>query len=159
MDLFWIKTLARSNFVHGRWEIDNLHEIRCHNKTIIRSVISDIYQELVLSVNTYNEYVDETKRLKIFPIYCDQDHYMKGFVILVRNLQLRLERSGAKMEAILESTQAFRQRRESLHVFEARMDALGGLTWCMDTSAIVTNEMIIKQLLHDLCSTAFDITS
>lgn len=159
MDLFWIKTLARSHFVGGRWVMDNVHEIRCHNKTVINGVINEIYQDLVLSVNTFNEYVDDTKRLKLFPIYSDQDHYMKGFVILVRNLQLRLERSGAKMEAILESTQAFQQRREVLHIFEARMDALGGLTWHMDRHAVVTREMMIKQLLHDLCSTAFEITS
>ena len=117
---------AKSNFQQGRWELDNAHEVRSHNRTAILGVIGDIYQDLVLSINTYNEYVDETKRLRLFPIYCNQEHHMKGFMIIVRNLQLRLERSGAKMEAILESTQAFRQKKERLHVFEAKMDALGG---------------------------------
>ena len=159
MDLFWIKTLANSNFENGRWELDRPHEVKAHNKMAIIGTINEIYQDLVLSVNTYNEYVEQAKRLKLLPIYCEREHHMSGFVVMVRNIQIRLERSGAKMEAILESTLGFEQHRERVHIFEAKMDALGGLSWIMDSSSIMTNEMIVKQLLHDLCSTAFELKS
>ena len=157
MDLFWIKTLANSQFLGGRWQLDNPHEIKAHNKMAVIGTIGEVYQDLVLSVNTYNEYVESSKQLKLLPIYCDKEHQMRGFVIMVRNIQIRLERSGAKMEAILESTQGFRQHREQIHRFEAKMDALGGLTWIMDGTSVMSNEMIVKQLLHDLCSTAFEL--
>lgn len=159
MDLFWIKTLANSTYQQGRWNLTNKNEVKAHNKMAVVATINEIYQDLVLSVNTYNEYVPISKKLKIFPLYCDQHHHMTGFLLIVRNIQIRLERSGGKMEAILESTQGFRQHREYLHTFSARMDALGGLTWIMDQQSVVTNEMIVKQILHDLCSTAYELTN
>ena len=158
MDLFWLKTLAHSDFENGNWVLDNPNEIKAHNKMAIIGTINEIYQDLILSVNTYNDYVENNRRLRLLPIYCEREHQMKGFVIMLKNIQIRLERSGAKMEAILESTQGFRQQREQLHVFEARMDALGGLSWIMDRRSVMSHEMIVKQLLHDLCSTAFELT-
>mgnify|MGYP003683110387 CR=1 FL=1 len=157
MDLFWIKTLANSAYTNGRWQLDNPQEIKAHNKMAVIGTINEIYQDLILSVNSFNEHVNQDKHLRLLPIYCEKDHQMKGFVIMIKNLQIRLERSGAKMDAILESTKGFRQQRECLHSFEAKMDALGGLTWIMDSKAVMSHEMIVKQLLHDLCSTAFEL--
>lgn len=156
MDLFWLKTLANSRYDQGSWQLDDPIEIRNHNRTAVAKTMEAIYQEMVLSVNAFNNYVQPDKFMGTLPIYCQVRHQMKGCVIMHKNIKIRLERYGTKIDAILISTRGYSQHRETIHQFTAKMDPLGGLIWIMDDKSVMSIEMIVKQLLYDLWSTAHE---
>ncbi|NRA64054.1 MAG: hypothetical protein HRU19_06190 [Pseudobacteriovorax sp.] len=156
MDLFWVKTLAKSKLKDGQWFLDNPDEVQKHNKRAISKKVSSIYQDLLMSVAAFNEHTQDDRQLNLCPMDKDADGLLQGFVILAENIQLKVERSGTKLMAILEFTESFQLRRRVLHQFEARLDALGGIRWCMDNKLFVTDDMIIKQLLHDIWSAVLE---
>ncbi len=157
MDLFWVRNLAHAKFTDGHWRLPNAQQAKQHSKASLIATIRDIYQELVIAVNTYNQHVQVTRQIKLLPIYEQSDQTMLGFIMMIGALQMRFERKSYRLQATLESLQGFRKIQELLHEFEPRIDGLGGLSWIMDGKSIMTNEMIIKQLLHDICSTAFEM--
>ena len=157
MDLFWVRNLAQAKFVQGQWRLPNELQAKQHTKASLMVTIRDIYQELVVAVNTYNQHVQVTRQIKLLPIYEQSDQPMIGFIMMIGALQMRFERKAFRLQATLESLQGFRKVQELIHEFEPRIDGLGGLSWIMDGKSIMTNEMIIKQLLHDICSTAFEM--
>ena len=152
MDLFWIKTLARSKRVAGRWQLENLSEVKKYSRTQVNRAAHDLYDHLNFAISTFNEHVDGSEKLFLCPMQPDSDGRIHGFSILVSHFQLRLESSSGKIKAVLESTEGFRRTTQQSHLFEARFDALGGLSWCMDARLILTTEAIAKQLLHDIWS-------
>jgi hypothetical protein len=157
MDLFWIKTLAQARYQNGHWSLPDPDGIKRHTKRTLQDTVKNLYQELVLAVNTFNENGPQQRQIRLLPVYSDANEPMIGLILMVGALQMRLEREGYQLNVILESLQGFRKIQEKIHVFEPRIDGLGGLSWIMDKKSIMTNEMMIKQLLHDLCSTAYEM--
>jgi len=157
MDLFWIKTLAQAKYKDGQWNLTNPEGIKRHTKQTLIETIKELYQELVLAINAYNEHANHQRRIRLLPVYSETEQPMIGLILMVGSLQMRFERQGYRLEATMESLQGFRKIQEKIHFFEPRIDGLGGLSWIMDRKSIMTNEMMIKQILHDLCSTAYEM--
>lgn len=157
MDLFWVQTLASAKYKDGQWLLPDPDLIQQKAHKAMLETIKTLHEQLVILVSAYNENSTLRKHLKLLPVYNRQGNVMTGITLMQSMVQLRLERKGNSLEATLESMQGFRKIQELIHTFKPRIDGLGGLSWIMDDKSIMTNEMIIKQLLHDICSCAFEL--
>lgn len=159
MDLFWIKTLASSKLVDGRWQLGNVNEVKRNSKKSVERAVHELYHELNFAVGAFNEHIQREKKLYLCSMEPDTQGYINGFVLLLDQVKLRLERSGGKIIAVLESTEGFRRQIRQQYTFEARFDAFGGLSWFQDRRMVLTSEAIAKQLLHDFWSLALSENS
>ena len=157
MDLFWVKTLASAKFKDGQWLLPDPELIHQKAQKNLSETIKNIHEQMVIAVGAYNENSTLRRHLKLLPVYNRHGNVMTGIVLLQSMVQIRLERKNNNLEATLESLQGFRKIQELIHTFRPRIDGLGGLSWIMDDKSIMTNDMIVKQLLHDVCSCSFEL--
>ncbi len=80
---------------------------------------------------------------------------MAGFVLVMGRIQLQLMQTDLSLEIHLSRMQGFQQSNKLIHRLHPHCDPFGGISWIMDEKSIMTDEMIVKQLLHDLCREAY----
>lgn len=155
MDRQWVKILAQASLEEGAWRLNNpaaAHEL---SRLSLQKVVSLLYQATKDAVATFNEFCRKDKKLSVFPIYIKGRETMAGFVLVLGRLQLQLMQSDLSLEIHLSRLQGFQQTNEVLHQLDPHCDPFGGISWIMDQKSIMTEDMIVKQLLHDLCREAY----
>ena len=157
MDTFWLKTLAQAHYKDGQWSLAEPAKIKERSKKNFLSTIPELLEQVHIAIETYNEVSPEHRRIRVLPLNSGQNEgSMVGFILLLSTVQLRLVRNNGRLDLILTILDGFKKHDEQLHTFEPIVDALGGLSWIMDRKSIMTIEMMLKQILHDLCSSAYE---
>ncbi len=154
MDRQWIKILAESQLQDGFWKPSNPAAAREHSRQLLQRTVLILFQEMKEATLVFNEHSRREKKLSIFPVYSKEKELMTGFVLVVGRLQLQLAQTENTLEVLLSRLQGFHQTSKKLHELSAHVDPFGGISWIMDENSIMTEDMIAKQLLHDLCREA-----
>lgn len=155
MDKQWVKNLAESRLEKGQWVAPNPATPRDYGRSQVLEAVSDIYSNVRDAVQVFNEHSRKEKKMSVLPVYAKDQEQMNGFVLVVGRLQLQLTQNQVKLEAYVTRFQGFHQRTDLLHELEAHCDPFGGISWIMDRKSIMTKDMIVKQLLHDICHEAY----
>lgn len=155
MDKQWVKILAESRLQDGEWVQSNPLTPREHGREQILRTIQDLHIDLREAIQVFNDHAKKDKRLATFPLHQKSSDIMNGFVIVVGRLQLQVVQHQAHMRVQMSRMQGFQQQSETLHQLEANCDPFGGISWIMDQKSIMTKDMIVKQLLHDICHEAY----
>ena len=154
MDRQWIKILAQSYLDQGQWRPRELSAPREHSQKQLSFTIARLFQELKEAVLVFNEHAKKEKKLSIFPVLQKTQEKMSGFVLVIGRIQLNVQQTESRLEMTLTRLQGFHQKTDSLHSCEAQVDPFGGISWIMDRKSIMTEDMLVKQLLHDICHEA-----
>lgn len=154
MDRQWIKILAESQLQDGQWKPNNPAAARDHSRHLLQRTVVLLFQEMKEATLIFNEHSRRDKKLSIFPVYSKDKESMSGFVLVVGRLQLQLVQTENTLEVLLSRLQGFHQTSVKLHELSAHVDPFGGISWIMDENSIMTEDMIVKQLLHDICREA-----
>ncbi len=155
MDKQWVKVLAESRLQDGEWVQANPATPREHGRDQILRTISDLASEIRDAIQVFNDYAKKDKKLSMFPLQAQDNGAVNGFVIVVGRLQLQVVQFQAHINVQISRMQGYQQRSEMLHQLEANCDPFGGISWIMDRKSIMTKDMIVKQLLHDICHEAY----
>ena len=155
MDKQWVKILAESRLEDGEWVQSNPLMPREHGREEILRTISDLQNELREAIQVFNDYAKKDKKLSLFPLNERESGAVNGFVVVVGRLQLQVTQFQAHINVQISRMQGYQQRTEMLHQLEASCDPFGGISWIMDRKSIMTKDMLVKQLLHDICHEAY----
>jgi hypothetical protein len=155
MDKQWIKILAESRLEGGEWVQSNPLTPREHGREQILRTISDLQNDLREAIQIFNDHARHDKKISIFPLHGKNMDVLTGLVVIVGRLQLQVVQNQAHINVSILRMQGFQQRTEILHQFEANCDPFGGISWIMDRKSIMTKDMLVKQLLHDICHEAY----
>ena len=148
MDLSWIKSLA--NNTNSQFTSNQNQQII--RERITRSfdfVMGEIYEELSVVVNVFNEHSNE--RVKILSINPQEKPYPDAIVILKSGTQIKIQKTHNSLEVIASMVQDFRQINHKLHEFVPRADAYGSVNWLMDNQVLMNIDLMVKQIFQDLC--------
>lgn len=154
MDRQWVKILAQSQLDAGHWKLSNPTAARDLSRQLLQRTVVQIFQEMKEAVTIFNEHSRQEKKLHLFPVYGKEREQMSGFVLVVGRLQLQLSQDQQSLDVSLARLQGFHQISTPLHRLDAHCDPFGGISWIMDEKSIMTEGMLVKQLLHDLCREA-----
>ncbi len=154
MDKQWVKILAQSQLNEGQWKLSNPAAARDLSRHHLHKTVSQLFAEMKEAVAVFNEYSKQEKKLSLFPIYSKDKESMHGFVLVVGRLQVQLSQNQSSLDIVLTRLQGYQQSSHALHRLDAHCDPFGGISWIMDGKSIMTEEMIVKQLLHDICHEA-----
>ncbi len=154
MDKQWVKILAQSHLESGHWKLTNPTAARDLSRTHLQRTVVHLFHEMKEALTIFNKHSRQEKKIHLFPVYAKDKEQMSGFVLVVGRLQLQLTQDQLSLEASLARLQGFQQTSERLHSLEAHCDPFGGISWIMDEKSIMTEDMIVKQLLHDFCREA-----
>lgn len=155
MDKQWVKILAESRLQDGEWVQSNPLTPREHGRDQILRTIYDLQEDLREAIQIFNEHAKKDKKMAMFPLHGKDSETLTGFVVVVGRLQLQVIQHQAHINVQISRMQGFQQRSEMLHQLEANCDPFGGISWIMDRKSIMTKDMIVKQLLHDICHEAY----
>lgn len=155
MDKQWVKNLAESRLENGQWVPPNPAAPRDYGRNQVQKAVSEIFQDVRDAAQVFNDHSRKEKKMSVFPVYAKDQEQMNGFVLVIGRLQLQLAQNQLRLEASVTRLQGFHQRTDRLHELEAHCDPFGGISWIMDRKSIMTKEMIVKQLLHDICHEAY----
>ena len=155
MDKQWVKILAESRLENGQWKPSNPNVPREHGRNTILKTIGDLNNDLRDAIQVFNDHAKKDKKISLFPIHGKDQEHLSGFVVVVGRLQLQVLQHQAQINVQISRMQGFQQRSEILHQLEARCDPFGGISWIMDQKSIMTKDMLVKQLLHDICHEAY----
>ncbi len=155
MDKQWVKILAESRLQDGEWVQSNPLMPREHGREEILRTITDLGSEMREAIQVFNDYAKKDKKLSMFPLHAKDSGAVNGFVVVVGRLQLQVVQFQAHINVQISRMQGYQQRTEMLHQLEANCDPFGGISWIMDRKSIMTKDMIVKQLLHDICHEAY----
>jgi len=155
MDKQWVKILADSRLEEGQWVQTNPTAPRDHGRTQILKTIGELNADLRDAIQVFNDHAKKEKKMSIFPIHGQDKEVLSGFVVVVGRLQLQVLQHQAHINVQISRMQGFQQRTEILHQLEASCDPFGGISWIMDQKSIMTKDMLVKQLLHDICHEAY----
>lgn len=155
MDKQWVKILAESRLQDGEWIQQNPLTPREHGREQILRTIIDLQNDLREAIQIVNDHAKKDKKISLFPLHDKDQDTLNGFVIVVGRLQLQVVQHQAHINVQVSRMQGFQQRTEMLHQLEASCDPFGGISWIMDRKSIMTKDMLVKQLLHDLCHEAY----
>ncbi|MBC7658491.1 MAG: hypothetical protein H7249_02155 [Chitinophagaceae bacterium] len=155
MDKQWVKILAESRLEDGQWKQTNPNVPREVGRSSILKTIAELNMELRDAIQVFNDHCKKEKKMSIFPIHGKDNETLSGFVVVVGRLQLQVLQHQAQINVQISRMQGFQQRSEILHTLEAHCDPFGGISWIMDQKSIMTKDMLVKQLLHDICHEAY----
>lgn len=155
MDKQWVKILADSRLEDGQWIQTNPAAPRDHGRTQILKTIGELNADLRDAIQVFNDHAKKEKKMSIFPINGKDQEVPSGFVVVVGRLQLQVLQHQAHINVQISRMNGFQQRTEILHHLEANCDPFGGISWIMDQKSIMTKDMLVKQLLHDICHEAY----
>ncbi len=155
MDKQWVKILAESRLEAGEWVQSDPQMPRAHGREQILRTVSDLQNDLREAVLIFNDHARHDKKMSIFPLHSQNSDVLTGFVVIVGRLQLQVAQHQAHINVSISRMQGFQQRTEMLHQLEANCDPFGGISWNMDQKSIMTKDMLVKQLLHDICHEAY----
>jgi hypothetical protein len=150
MDRQWVKILAQSKLQDGQWKLANPAAARDLSRHTIQKIVGQIFSHTKEAVAVFNEYSKQEKKLSLFPIFSKDKETMHGFVLVVGRLQLQLLQNQHSLDILLTRLQGYQQNTVPLHRLEAHCDPFGGINWIMDGKSIMTEDMIVKQMLHDI---------
>jgi hypothetical protein len=155
MDKQWVKILADSRLEDGQWKQSNPAAPRDLGRNSILKTIGELNSDLRDAIQIFNDHAKKEKKMSIFPIHGKEQEVLSGFVVVVGRLQLQVLQHQAQINVQISRMQGFQQRTEVLHQLEAHCDPFGGISWIMDQKSIMTKDMLVKQLLHDICHEAY----
>ncbi len=155
MDRQWVKILAQASVEEGAWKLGNPAAAHEHSRSTLQKTVTHLFQDTKEAVAVFNDHSRKDKKLSLFPVYAKARETMTGFVVVLGRLQLQLTQTDLSLEIQLSRLQGFQQSNQLLHRFDPHCDPFGGISWIMDQKSIMTDEMIVKQLLHDLCREAY----
>ncbi len=155
MDRQWVKILTQASLEDGAWKLGNPAAAHEHSRATLQKTVTLLFQNTKEAVAIFNDNSRKDKKLSLFPVYTKGRETMAGFVLVLGRLQLQLMQTDLSLEIHLSRLQGFHQSNELLHRFDPHCDPFGGISWIMDQKSIMTDEMIVKQLLHDLCREAY----
>ncbi len=155
MDKQWVKILAESRLQDGEWVQSNPLMPREHGRDEILRTVADLQTEMREALYVFNEAAKREKKISMFPLTHKETGVLNGFVMVVGRLQLQVIQHQAHINVQISRMNGYQQRTEMLHQLEASCDPFGGISWIMDQKSIMTKDMIVKQLLHDICHEAF----
>ncbi len=150
MDRQWVKILAQSQLQEGHWKLSNPAAARDLSRHTLQRIVGQLFGTMKEGIAVFNEYTKQEKKLSLFPIYSKDKESMHGFVLVVGRLQLQLIQNQNSLEILLTRLQGYQQSSVPLHRLDAHCDPFGGINWIMDGKSIMTEEMIVKQMLHDI---------
>lgn len=150
MDREWLRQLAQARTDQGRLVPNNPEETKRDAMRHLMSAAATLQQEAEECCAIFNMYAPK-EQMHILPLAATPGRVLPpGFMILLGGRQIRIEQNEYMLRASLLYIEAFQQKEKLLHMFEAKVDMFGGITWIMDKKNIVTNEMILKTLLRSL---------
>ena len=150
MDRQWVKNLAQSQFREGHWKLANPAAARELSRHILQRIVNQIFTHMKEAVAIFNEYTKQEKKISLFPVFSKDREIMQGFVLVVGRLQLQLVQNQNSLDVLLTRLQGYQQATVQLHHLDAHCDPFGGINWIMDGKSIMTEDMIVKQMLHDI---------
>jgi hypothetical protein len=154
MDRQWVKILAQSQLEAEGWRLHNPAAAREHSRHLLQKTVTLLFQEMKEAVAVFNEYCRQDKKMSMFPVFNKEREAMHGFVLVIGRLQLQLVQNHTSLDIVLSRLHGFHQTNQCLHHLEAHCDPFGGISWIMDEKSIMTEDMLVKQMLHDLCREA-----
>lgn len=155
MDRDWIKSLATADFTSGSWRVADEEAIKQRATREILTAMDEIYEGVVEAVDIFNAYSQQNRDIKLMPLHHPETHQLNGLVMIVGSVQLRMEHQNFQFIISVYRRQEYRTKVKPLHILEPRIDPFGGLTWIMDHKTTLTRDLIVKQLLRDICTTSF----
>ncbi len=153
-DREWLRNLANSNFTNGHWMIDE-NKTRQLALSRLDETIMILFEEASEACEVFNAYSHEAKKINLIPIKTP-DKQLKGLILLLGRIQLKLEFFEHRIGASLIIVQGFSKDSRQIHIFDPQFDAFGTLLWNMDRSTLLTPELMIKRLLEDLVCAAYE---
>jgi hypothetical protein len=154
MDRQWVKILAQATLRDGVWKLANPAAAQNLSRTSIEKTVTLLFRETQDAIVTFNENSRSDKKMSLFPVYAKGKETMTGFVMILGRQQIQLIQTDMSLEIQLSRLQGFHQSNELIHRFDPHRDPFGGISWIMDQKSIMTEDMIVKLLLHDLCREA-----
>ncbi|MCX6131254.1 MAG: hypothetical protein NTX25_19615 [Proteobacteria bacterium] len=155
MDRQWVKILAQASLEDGAWKLSNPAAAREHSRSTLQKIVGLLFHDTKDAVAVFNDSSRKEKKLSLFPIYAKSRETMSGFVLVLGRTQLQLAQADMSLEIHMSRLQGFQQNSRLLHQLDPHCDPFGGISWIMDQKSIMTEDMIVKQLLHDLCREAY----
>ena len=154
-DREWLKNLANSNYSDGQWFI-NEEETTSLALARLDESISLLMEEANEACDIFNAHTRNEKNLHILPIK-HANKQLRGFIILLGAVQLKLEVEENILVSTLISVKGFTKKSKIIHRMTPKFDAFGTLLWTMDNSLLLSVELIIKRMFEDLISAAYEL--
>ena len=155
MDKQWVKILAESRLENGEWKQNNPATPREHGRNQILRTAGELFQDIKDALIIINEHSRKDKKMTAFPMYDKDQESVTGFILVLGRLQLQVMQHQAHISVSVARMHGYQQELETIHQFEAHCDPFGGISWIMDQKSIMTKDMMVKQLLHDMCHEAY----
>jgi hypothetical protein len=152
LDAQWIKTLAKASAQEGVPAPIDAHEIQGRVQENLEGIIPCLLDLMVDACLIFNQYWPPGRALKVVPWHPEDPKIRPGFIVFSGARQLRIQ--GLPEHRIEETLVVFRDYQpqpQRLHTFEPHTDAFGGVTWIMDRLVTMTPELMVKQMLRDMC--------
>ncbi len=155
LDREWIKSLATADFSSHRWQEQNEEAVKQRAAHEVALAMEDIYRYATEAIEVFNTYSSQQREIKVIPLHKGTPPQLCGLVLMVGSTQLRLDHESYRFTVTLIKTRTYRSSSRLIHILEPRIDPFGGLTWIMDRKVTLTRNLIIQQLLRDICIGAF----
>ena len=159
IDDAWIKALAEAKLTEGNWRLKDPDDVKRRASHGLLNVIPELYEAMTDSAAVFNAHRSAIKPLRVVAWQPEGADAARGFIIFSGAVQLKLEQlADFRLEEEIVAVREFQRHPKKLHAFEPHIDNFGGLTWVMDMRLTMTSELIIKQLLKDICIAAKEAT-
>lgn len=151
MDHQWIKNLAGASHADGIWKLANPGEALRVAKHQLIEALPAFYDEAVDAAAVFNTYCRSGRRVETMPLHEKGGTALRGFALMIRTCQVRLEHQGPGLVETLTGVKNYQRQYRVLRRFEPRFDPFGGLSWKTDQKETMYSGQIVKRLLTDLC--------
>ena len=151
-DRAWIKALAEASLAEGAWRLKDPDAVKRRASDSLLSIVTDLFEMMADAAEVFNLHRSTIKPLRVLPWQPEGANAARGFIVFSGAVQLKLEqRADFYLEESVVAVRDYQRHPKKLHAFAPHIDNFGGLTWIMDKRLTMTPELIIKQLLKDIC--------
>ncbi|MGE0174277.1 MAG: hypothetical protein AB7T49_15885 [Oligoflexales bacterium] len=146
MDRQWLKNLAESTFTGKSWKLPDSEAAKQAAASQLIELVPILFSDFKQAIETYNLY-SKTTQLNILPLNSKGKLQLNGFALLGERHQLQVAQTGQELYCRLVSVNGFERREQNLFSVVAKVDPFGGIYWMQDNKTLISNELLIKNIL------------
>ena len=154
MDQEWLKTLAEARFTPQGWQHASPGRVQSRAAARLVDMVPNLYHMALDATEIFNLHSPKGRHIKAFPINHVGQDAPYGFLLVMGLAQVRVLQHNYLLRVHLTERREFRTVDRELYTLEPVVDPFGGVSLVLDKRLTLTEELIIKQLLRDLCTAA-----